>query len=181
MKRIKKETINEIIRFLIVGGVATAVDYLFYNLSYYLVLAGISDQAWFDGFIRVTPRTVYATLIGFTFGVIVNYIFSIFFVFRNVANKKTSRSVGGYLVFVLLGIIGLFLNIGIKGLGEIIIPLNSNFWWNSFVFAFATGIVLIYNYISRKLILFKPKKNLHSDGLLLENEKQEKTLHNHDN
>ncbi|HKM10898.1 MAG: GtrA family protein [Bacilli bacterium] len=181
MKRIKKETINEIIRFLIVGGGATAVDYLFYNLSYYLVLAGISDQAWFDGFIKVTPRTVYATLIGFTFGVIVNYIFSILFVFRNVANKKTARSIGGYAIFVLLGIVGLFLNIGIKGLGEIIIPLNSNFWWNSFVFAFATGIVLIYNYVSRKLILFKPKNDLNDTQVELQEENQEKTLNNHDN
>ena len=38
--------------------------------------------------------------------------------------------------------------------------MQTNFLWFVFVFGVATFVVLIYNYISRKLILFRPNKEV---------------------
>jgi putative flippase GtrA len=81
-------------------------------------------------------------------------------VFKNVENKKTSRSVKGFVIFVLLSTIGFLINYAIKELGNLIIDMQTNFLWFVFVFGVATFVVLIYNYISRKLILFRPKKEV---------------------
>lgn len=153
-----KPLFYEIIRFVIVGGVATLVDFAISSLFQYVIYP--NQAIWtILPFIKVTASVFISTMMGFTFGVIVNYILSILVVFKNVENKKTSRSIRGFLIFVGLGIIGLLLNIAIKELGNSIMAYESSFIWFVAVFAFATLIVLIYNYISRKLILFRPGKN----------------------
>lgn len=152
------ELIKEILRFLIVGGIATLADLGAYSLVFYVFFK--EDHPFKFGIATLDWRIVVSTMVGFTIGVIINYLMSIFFVFKNVENKKKSRSVSGFILFVILGLIGLLLNIGIKQIGNAIILLSSNAWWNLFVFAFATGVVLIYNYISRKLLLFKPKAKI---------------------
>ena len=95
---------------------------------------------------------------GFTFGVIVNYVLSILVVFKDVEDKKRVALSWGFIIFVALGTIGFLINLAIKEVGNMILAFEGNFFWFAFVFAFATLIVLIYNYISRKLILFRPSK-----------------------
>ena len=153
-----KALLHEIIRFVIVGGIAAIVDFAISSLFQYVIYPNpaIWNILWI---FNVTASVFVSTMMGFTLGVIVNYILSILVVFKDVENKKTSRSVGGFLAFVGLGFIGLLINIAIKELGNRIILFESSFIWFAFVFAFVTLIVLIYNYISRKLILFRPKKN----------------------
>lgn len=146
-----RELVWEIIRFLIVGGLATLADYITYNLVFYLIIP--QGFTWW-----LLDKIFLAKTAGFTIGVIVNYVLSILVVFKNVAEPTKSRSFGGFAIFVFMGIIGLLISIGITNLGNVIYPLEANFWWNSFVFAFATGIVLIYNYITRKIFLFKPNQ-----------------------
>ncbi|MGI6714154.1 MAG: GtrA family protein [Bacilli bacterium] len=149
------ELLKEIIRFLIVGGIATLADLGAYSLVFYVFFQ--ENHPFSLGIATLDWRIVTSTIVGFTVGVIINYVMSIFFVFQNVANRKKSRSVLGFIAFVILGLIGLLINIGIKQAGNAIILLSSNVWWNLFVFALATGVVLIYNYLSRKLLLFKPQ------------------------
>lgn len=153
-----KALVHEIIRFVIVGGIATLVDFAISSLFQYWIYPNptVWNILWI---FNITASVLISTIMGFTLGVIVNYILSIVIVFKDVENKKTSQSVGGFLAFVGLGIIGLFINLAIKELGNWIISFESSFIWFAFVFAFATLIVLIYNYISRKLLLFRPKKN----------------------
>lgn len=152
-----KPLMYEILRFVIVGGVATVVDFLIASLFQYFIYT--SSEVWsLLGFIPVTASVFVSTIMGFTFGVIVNYILSILVVFKDVENEKTSRSVLGFITFVGLGIIGFIINLAIKEGGNKIINFEGHFFWFAFVFAVATLIVLIYNYISRKLILFRPKK-----------------------
>jgi putative flippase GtrA len=150
-----REQFDEIVRFIIVGVIATIADYGTSLIFKYLIYK--DPGQWVILGIAFTRNLTVATLAGFVVGVIVNYIMSIFFVFKNVANKKTSRSIGGFIAFVILGFIGLLINVGIKQIGDNIYT-TENFWWFSFVFAIATLIVLVYNYITRKLILFRPNK-----------------------
>ena len=52
------------------------------------------------------------------------------------------------------------INLLLKEAGNLIIPFEGHVFWFMVVFAFATIVVLIYNYITRKLILFRaPKEN----------------------
>lgn len=151
-----KTLLMEIVRFAIVGGIATLVDLGVSSLFQYKIYT-TQDKINLLG-IPLTKSVIVSTLMGFTFGVIVNYILSIFVVFKDVENKKTSRSIFGFLAFVGLSFIGFMINLGIKELGNFILTFEGHFFWFLVVFAFATLIVLIYNYISRKLLLFKPKK-----------------------
>lgn len=151
-----KQNQMEIIRFLLVGVICTAVDFGVSSLVQYVIYPQ-ADVYKIIG-ITITLNIFLAALFGFIFGVITNYILSIVVVFKNIENKKTSRSLKGFVVFVLLSTIGFLINYAIKELGNLIIPMEDNFLWFVFVFGVATLIVLIYNYISRKLILFKPKK-----------------------
>ncbi|MFA5486174.1 MAG: GtrA family protein [Bacilli bacterium] len=152
----KKENQHEILRFIIVGVICTLVDFGVSALIQYVIYP-TAEQYVFLG-ITFTLNIFLAALFGFIFGVITNYILSIIIVFKNVENKKTSRSFGGFALFVLLSTIGFFINYFIKELGNAIINMDTNFLWFVFVFGVATFVVLIYNYISRKLILFRPKK-----------------------
>ncbi|MGE4342093.1 MAG: GtrA family protein [Bacilli bacterium] len=159
MKKIltNKPLMYEILRFVIVGGVATLVDFVIASLFQYLIYT--SSATWLIlGLIPITASVFVSTIMGFTFGVIVNYVLSILVVFKDVEDKKKSRSVVGFIIFVALGTIGFLINLAIKEVGNMILAFEGNFFWFAFVFAFATLIVLIYNYISRKLILFRPSK-----------------------
>lgn len=159
MKKIltNKPLMYEIVRFVIVGGVATLVDFVIASLFQYLIYT--SSATWLIlGLIPITASVFVSTIMGFTFGVIVNYVLSILVVFKDVEDKKKSRSVVGFIIFVALGTIGFLINLAIKEVGNMILAFEGNFFWFAFVFAFATLIVLIYNYISRKLILFRPSK-----------------------
>lgn len=159
MKKIltNKPLMYEIVRFVIVGGVATLVDFVIASLFQYLIYT--SSATWLIlGLIPITASVFVSTIMGFTFGVIVNYVLSILVVFKDVEDKKKSRSIVGFIIFVALGTIGFLINLAIKEVGNMILAFEGNFFWFAFVFAFATLIVLIYNYISRKLILFRPSK-----------------------
>jgi len=155
-----KALLHEIIRFIIVGGIATLVDFLVASLFQYVIFP--STDVWLLlGFINVTAAIFVSTIMGFSFGVVVNYVLSILVVFKDVENKKTSRSISGFLIFLGLGIVGFIINLSIKELANAIIKFEGHFFWFAFIFALATLIVLIYNYITRKIFLFKPvQKNI---------------------
>ena len=54
----------------------------------------------------------------------------------------------------------MIINLLLKEVGNLIIPFKDHLFWFMVVFAFATIVVLIYNYVTRKLILFRaPKEN----------------------
>ena len=141
-----RENQAEIIRFIIVGVICTLIDFAVYSLFFYVIYTG-------------THSTVIAKTAGQAAGIIANYILSVFFVYKNGADKKDSRSVVGCILFATLSLLGFGLNLGITKLGELILDLRVNFFWNAFVFGFATLIVLIFNYITRKLFILKPKKD----------------------
>ncbi|MGI6644868.1 MAG: GtrA family protein [Bacilli bacterium] len=158
----KRPIFWEIVRFVIVGGIATIADFAVSSLFLYVIYT--SNETVQILWMTFTKKVILSTIMGFIVGVIVNYILSIVVVFKNVANKKRSQSVGGFIVFVLLGFLGMIINLLLKEAGNAIIPYEGNVWWFIIVFAIATLIVLVYNYLTRKFILFRAPKNNEENG-----------------
>lgn len=173
---IKEKIFNkEVLRFIVVGIIATIVDYLFYSLFAFLSkLWGIPEGSFWITFI--------ATAMGFIAGVIVNYILSLLWVFQDVDKEHKMNKYLHAVIFVLLSAIGLLIGFGIMALFKFIflntlhididtwmVIDNNNNWivevlskpdlyLFTLAFVIKTLIVLIYNYISRKKILFKSAK-----------------------
>lgn len=134
----------EIFRFCVVGFIATAVDYALFILFNKVILPKEMFLGKWDLNIGL------ATTVGFIGGVIVNYLLSVYYVFKNVKNKEEAKSTKNKIVFVVLGTIGLFIGLGIMQFG--VVDLE---WNESIVFVLKTGIVLVFNYITRKIFIFK--------------------------
>lgn len=96
-----------------------------------------------------------ANTLAFTISAVVNYILSIAFVFD--ADKKANKG-AQFAVFFLLAVGGLILNNIIMKLGTAVLD---PFWSRSYIIVkpFATGIVMVYNFITRKIFIEKHKKD----------------------
>lgn len=125
-------------RYLFVGGIAFIVDYLFFTL---VCLIG-------EGYLI----TGLATVAGFFAGLITNFILSKKFVFQEKANTKNER--GEFLAYAVIGVIGLGLNLLLMYVATEL--LSANRYISKAVVAM---IVLVYNYLARKIALYTPKKS----------------------
>ena len=130
-KRKMKKLIMQIIKFGMVGGLCFLIDYgvmIFLTEVFninYLISSGIS----------------------FTVSVIVNYILSMRFVFET---EKDDSAMKKFIIFVVLSVIGLIIN---QILMWILVDKLGIFYMISKIGA--TFIVMVYNFITRKLILEK--------------------------
>ncbi|MDD3099651.1 MAG: GtrA family protein, partial [Bacilli bacterium] len=88
----KKSLFREIIRFVIVGVIATVLDYGTYSL-----LALAIPDSW-----SPILETVICTTIGFLVSVIANYLLSVIWVFQNVDQKADVKSKKNIFLFVAL-------------------------------------------------------------------------------
>ena len=147
------KTVAEILRFIVVGGIATIIDMLFMGITMYIMQPSIYSS-FINVFINAptpsTLATIVGTTMGFIVGLAVNYVLSIAFVFND---KGKSKSAQGFLMFTVLSVIGLLINIVGMYLGFDLMHLNQ--WLVKIVMII---VVLIYNYISKKLLLFKKDK-----------------------
>ena len=81
-----------------------------------------------------------------------NYALSLWFVFTQKKDRGKGRSFGAFIVFGLIGLLGLFWTelgmwIGIELLR----------WNYMIVKALVTGAVLVWNYLGRKILIFNSK------------------------
>lgn len=147
--------LSEIMRFLIVGGLATVVDYLAMGIVLYCFNPSLYPRfyhVWLGEQNPSTIATIIGTGIGFIAGLIFNYFFSILFVFHE---KGQSRSAKGFFLFSLLSFGGLLIHLIGMYLGYDILGINE---W--IVKTFFTLVVLVYNYITRKFFIFKAQSTL---------------------
>ena len=156
MHQTKKQLFFEILRFLIVGGTATAVDYLVSFLFIRFILPpGVAGQ---------TVAVIVSTALGFSAGLIVNWFLSVYFVFKQVTDEKKAKSKTSFFIFAVIGVAGLVLTeigmyFGVKYLPEIVIFSSSTFlgaeikWWICKVVM--TCLILVFNYLARKILIFK--------------------------
>ena len=146
-----KQLINQIMKFGLVGVVCFFIDY-FIGLIVLNVMLSLGGESIFE------LASMAGSALGFTISVIVNYILSFKFVF---ARKEEMNRKAEFVIFVILSVIGL-------GLNQLIIwvcvgPIYTQIAWLkqllNYNFAFtaakviATGIVMIYNFITRKIFL----------------------------
>ena len=124
--------LKQILRFGIVGGLAFLIDYGVLWLLVDLLLVNY----------------LLASALSFSVSVVFNYILSTLWVFEG---SKDVSKVGSFLVFVVLSIIGLFLNLAIMWVG--VDCLGGNYL---FIKVVSTAIVMVYNFVSRKLVLERP-------------------------
>ncbi len=145
--------LGEILRFVFVGGVATVIDFLFMGITLY-IFAPENYPNFFNVFFgaKVSPTALAAAVstgVGFLFGLTSNYILSVLFVFNE---KGKSKTVKGFLVFCLFSLgglliqeVGMWLLFGKIGVNEWIVKI------------LMTLVVLVYNYVTRKIFIFRKK------------------------
>lgn len=136
----------EIFRFAIVGLVAAVFDFTLCFIFQFLIFKG--GKQWYVSGI--------STMMGFIVGVIINYLMSTYMVYKN-TRSNVSKTPKGMALFLILAIIGLFLGIGIQYILYDLLNLKVGISIFSYpvCFVLRTLIVMVYNYISRKLIIYK--------------------------
>jgi putative flippase GtrA len=136
----------EIFRFAIVGLVAAIFDFTVGYLIQFVAFSGNTSG-------YVTPLS---TAGGFIIGVIINYLMSTYMVYK-ASSTNFSKTFKGIAFFVILSTVGMLLGIGIQYLCYDFFNLKLGLTGFSYplVFIIRTLIVMVYNYITRKLFIFK--------------------------
>ena len=141
----------EIVRFCLVGGIATAADMLTMALVSYLAEPQLYPTVSAIFTARGTGLVyVLGTGTGFIVGLLVNYFLSVAFVFREKGNSRTAK---GFLLFAALSAVGLFIHTFGMYVGYDLLRLNQ--WAVKIVL---TLVVLVWNYLSRKFFIFRKAK-----------------------
>ena len=142
MKREHIVLIGEFIRYAIVGGLAFFVDFG--------TLVALQELLFKD----IRQGVYISTVFGFIAGLSVNYVLSLLFVFTQKKDEGKGRTVGAFLVFGAIGLLGLFFTE--FGMWAGIELLDWNYM---LVKVLVTGAVLAWNYLGRKILIFSAKEN----------------------
>ena len=144
----------QIAKFGLVGVICFIIDYVIYRIFNVVFEA--------TGFSNIFPQYyLLSALLGFTVSVVANYILSFKFVFERKEDLSRKKE---FIIFLILSIIGLGINELCLFVGYDLIymhwPWLKSFMSESFAkdvfFKFgATGVVMVYNFISRKIFLEK--------------------------
>lgn len=139
--------IEQILKFVTVGGISFLVDFAVYTimcnvLQIHYIIAGVS---------------------GFIVSVVANYILSMRYVF---VPKDDMRKDKEFVIFVVLSLIGMFLNSVLLFICIDLIYMHFDWlkqllsieWMNIAAKVFATFIVMVYNFLTRKIFLEKKEK-----------------------
>jgi len=129
-------TIKEFLRYIFVGGTAFIIDFAL--------------MFFFNEFIFQNKFLYISIFLGYLFGLIYNFVLSCSFVFNNGFEKIKNKEIQCFLIFVVIGIIGL-------GLTEILMFILVNLISLHYMLSkIITGIIVMFwNYIARKVIIFK--------------------------
>ena len=124
----KRDTLFEFLRYAVVGGLAAVVDMAVnYLMLYHVFSAGKDDKTY----------VAISVAVGFIAGLVVNFILSNIFFF----------------IYVAVGVVGF-------GITELLTLLGTRFigdhgLWYLLLSCVVKGIVLIWNYIGRKLFVYR--------------------------
>lgn len=142
-----KNLIWEFIRYCFVGGTAFVFDFATYWIFRDLIFIPWLGEEYFKN--HFLPVSISIT-VGFIVGLIINYILSILWVFTTKKQQEQGKNAKAFWIFTIIGIIGyglkqllMFIGVSLLGINDIIFNM------------IAAGIVLIWNYLARKVIIFK--------------------------
>ncbi len=150
-----KKLMEQILKFGFVGVICFFIDTIIGLVTMNIILAlGLFGENSFS------IGSQFGSALGFTVSVIVNYILSFKFVFER---KEDMNRKAEFVIFIILSVIGL-------GLNQLIIwvctvPVYNNIEWLQRLLGYslmytaakvvATAIVMVYNFITRKIFLEK--------------------------
>ena len=124
MKESTKKLLLQIIKFGIVGVIATIIDYAF--------------LIFFTEVCKINP--VISTGLSFIISLIANYLLSMKFVFKAKKNLSKNKEI--------TSTIGLGLNVLLMYLGEDVLKIHY-----LIVKTIATLVVMVWNYVSKKILI----------------------------
>lgn len=123
-----QKLLAQIMKFGVVGVIATVIDFGIMNLLHYGLGLNI----------------LIANTSGFIISLIFNYLASMKYVFAH----KEGMSRREFIIFVVLSVIGLVLNDGI------VLTLNAGLGLEANIAKIcATALVMVYNFVTRKIFL----------------------------
>ena len=127
--KIDKNLMKQIIRFGIIGGIAFLIDYVVLYMC----------KEWLGLHVLLSAG------ISFTVSVIFNYIASVKWVFDVDKEKDPKKN---FIIFIVLSIVGLIITEIIMWFGTDILHIHY-----LIVKIIATAIVMVFNFVTRKMFL----------------------------
>lgn len=144
----------QIAKFGLVGVICFIIDYVIYRIFNVVFIAtGMADS--FPQYYLISA------FLGFTVSVVCNYVLSFKFVFERKEDLSRKKE---FIIFLILSIIGMGINEICLWLGYDVIYKNWNWLMQIMSDSFAkdiffkfgaTGVVMVYNFITRKIFLEK--------------------------
>ena len=145
---------QQIAKFGLVGVICFIIDYVIYRIANMVFET--------SGLAETFPKYIYISLaLGFTVSVVANYLLSMKFVFTRRDDMSRQKE---FVIFLILSVIGLIVNEVCMFIGMDLIyagwtwlqGIMSRDFAKDIFFKFgATGVVMVYNFITRKLFLEK--------------------------
>lgn len=147
-----KKLIEQILKFGVVGIISFIVDFI--------ITMAISSLLRELFNVNTSNSALIGAFFGFTISVIVNYLLSMKYVFQRKDNINRKKE---FIIFVVLSTFGLVIN-------ELIIIFCINLVYNNWLWLqtllnatlaiaiskiIATGVVMVYNFVTRKIFLEK--------------------------
>ncbi len=133
-----KKLFEQIIKFGIVGALAFVIDYA--------VLFILVEFFHMD--------SIAAATVSFTVSVVFNYLASMKYVFVGRQDQSKQKQ---FIIFVILSVLGLLINNGIMwALNLVLSPIIPRFYY-LISKIFATGVVMVWNFVTRKIFLEEKK------------------------
>lgn len=178
-ERKKKSLSREILRFVIVGVICTIIDFLVQMLFFWIFENNLSTYEGWGSYVAFAIAVTVAFLVANA----VNFLFSRFFVFQNVDEKADTKSGKAFLIYLALGAGGWLIGVGLQELGVWICQsylgienlsldivnafdgvlaggvIGEAFWAFVVIFCVKTVVTMVYNYVTRKLVIFRAPKN----------------------
>jgi putative flippase GtrA len=138
-----KPLVHEFFRYLIVGGAAFIIDFSILYLSKTFLFSKLEKTG-----------ILLAAALGFIAGLVFNYTLSILFVFRQISENAKRHKIRSFALFAAIGIIGLLITELCMFAGIAVLGLQ----WYLLIKVISAGIVLMWNYAARKMLIFKETK-----------------------
>lgn len=132
----KIDFLKEFIRYVFVGGTAFILDFGTMCIFKELIFAG--------------EHLFIAVFLGYLVGLTYNFLFSNWYVFKNGFEKIKGKEITAFIICAVIGLVGLILT---EALMYLFVNLLSI--WYVFAKMIAAGIVLFWNYLARKIILYR--------------------------
>ena len=173
----RKKISRELIRFLITGIVCTVIDFAISYVVVLLLSTNLSTMGDWGGYLSFAISVT----CGFVISCLVNFLLSRFFVFKNVDKNIDTGKASVFWIYFFLALGGWLIGLGVQEAGaylcnylwslNISLDISKVSWLDLFnegglafwafvvIFVIKTCVTLIYNYLTRKFIIFKAPKS----------------------